>query len=305
MSRNSERKLENLYNEYSGERIFIIGNGPSLSKTQLSRLGSEYTFALNKINAMYDAVSWRPSFYLFMKSTMDDEEEKFVEENIDNGSVCFLNENYRSIFGNKKHIYYIKRKKLAADPLTVADISVSHVDNVDLDELSDVWGSNITKGVYKQHSMYPILQIVSYLGFDEVYLLGCDLGFDVQKPYLLFESGVDPAKFISKKKFFRSSLRDRTPVRSIVNAVLFKLMLTRPVGHLLRRVTTLYEDRSHFTESYDGKIRFRDVNEEISNAHRVAKRVLNAEGVTVYNATPGGELEVYPRVDFDTIVNGS
>jgi len=305
MSGNSERKLEKLHNEYSGERIFIIGNGPSLTKTQLSRLDSEYTFALNKINAMYDAVSWRPSFYLFMKSTINDEEREYIKENINNGSVCFLNEDYRSTFANQENTYYITRKKLAADPLTVANISVSDIDNLDVSELLDVWESDITTGVYKQHSMYPILQIVSYLGFDEVYLLGCDLGFDVQKPYLLFESGVDPAKFIKKKEFFKSSLRNHTPVRSILNAVLFKLMLTRPVGYLLEQVTSLYEDDSHFTESYDNKIRFKDVNTEISNAHRVAKRVLNAEGVTVYNATPGGELEVYPRVDFDTIVNGS
>ena len=43
----SRRKLRRLKDKYKGERCFILGNGPSLAKTDLSLLRNEYTFGLN------------------------------------------------------------------------------------------------------------------------------------------------------------------------------------------------------------------------------------------------------------------
>ena len=38
-------------------------------------------------------------------------------------------------------------------------------------------------------------------------------------------------------------------------------------------------------------------------AYSVAKKYLDKRGVKVYNATRGGCLEVFPRVDFDSVIN--
>lgn len=43
------------------------------------------------------------------------------------------------------------------------------------------------------------------------------------------------------------------------------------------------------------------VNDGLIHAHKVAKSELEAQGVAVFNATRGGKLEVYPRVDFDSL----
>ena len=67
-SSDTHADLTQLKNQYSGERIFVIGNGPSLSETPLEQLDSEYTFALNRVNLIYDDVDWRPDFYLFLNN---------------------------------------------------------------------------------------------------------------------------------------------------------------------------------------------------------------------------------------------
>jgi hypothetical protein len=41
----------------------VIGNGPSLRPEDLDRLGSEITFASNKIYLVFDQIAWRPSYY--------------------------------------------------------------------------------------------------------------------------------------------------------------------------------------------------------------------------------------------------
>ncbi len=58
--------LEELRDRYRGERVFILGNGPSLTKCDLSLLADEYTFGVNKIHMLFEHISWRPSFYTLL-----------------------------------------------------------------------------------------------------------------------------------------------------------------------------------------------------------------------------------------------
>ncbi len=60
---NENNQLLSLKNKYKGERIFLIGNGPSLNKTPLELLEDEYTFGVNRIYLLFDRINWRPTFY--------------------------------------------------------------------------------------------------------------------------------------------------------------------------------------------------------------------------------------------------
>ena len=40
----------------------------------------------------------------------------------------------------------------------------------------------------------------------------------------------------------------------------------------------------------------------MTEAYVVIKRILNSKGVQVYNATRGGKLEVFPRIDLDDLI---
>ena len=47
--RNTINQLRTLKDSHQGQRCFIMGNGPSLAKTDLSKLKNEFTFGMNRI----------------------------------------------------------------------------------------------------------------------------------------------------------------------------------------------------------------------------------------------------------------
>ena len=66
--RQSFLHLARLKDVHSGERCFIIGNGPSLKQTDLSRLSSEYTFGMNRIYLLFPEMGFTTNYYLSVNS---------------------------------------------------------------------------------------------------------------------------------------------------------------------------------------------------------------------------------------------
>ncbi|MDX1565926.1 MAG: hypothetical protein R3236_10995, partial [Phycisphaeraceae bacterium] len=62
--RRSASALNQLKNNHRGERCVIMGNGPSLGRMDLTPLGDEYTFGMNRIYLLVPELDWRPSFYV-------------------------------------------------------------------------------------------------------------------------------------------------------------------------------------------------------------------------------------------------
>jgi hypothetical protein len=62
--RESIQKLQEFENKYQGERCFIIGNGPSLRNTDLTRLKKEYTFGMNRIYLAFPDMGFPTSFFV-------------------------------------------------------------------------------------------------------------------------------------------------------------------------------------------------------------------------------------------------
>ena len=60
--------FQNYKNKHIGKRVFLIGNGPSLNKTNLDLLANEYTIAMNRIPLLYKNTIWRPTYYIFCSS---------------------------------------------------------------------------------------------------------------------------------------------------------------------------------------------------------------------------------------------
>lgn len=59
--RSSRQRLAALKHRHAGERCFIIGNGPSLNRTDMSLLRDEYTFGLNRISLAFDRIGYETS----------------------------------------------------------------------------------------------------------------------------------------------------------------------------------------------------------------------------------------------------
>jgi hypothetical protein len=64
--RDSNRRLVALKDTHRGERCFIIGNGPSLKRTDLSHLRNEHTFGLNRIYLLFPELGFTTSYFLSM-----------------------------------------------------------------------------------------------------------------------------------------------------------------------------------------------------------------------------------------------
>ena len=61
--------------------------------------------------------------------------------------------------------------------------------------------------------------------------------------------------------------------------------------------------KDYFCENYDTDIKDIVVHDMGQNtrAYRKAKHYCDNNGINIYNATRGGKLEVFPRVNFDDI----
>lgn len=59
--RESIRKLSKLKDSHQGERCFLIGNGPSLKVTDLSRLNNDFSFGFNRIFLAAEELGFIPS----------------------------------------------------------------------------------------------------------------------------------------------------------------------------------------------------------------------------------------------------
>ena len=58
--------FESFKDIHLNETIYIIGNGPSLSKTDLSLIENKPSIAMNRISLLYPKfINWRPSYYIF------------------------------------------------------------------------------------------------------------------------------------------------------------------------------------------------------------------------------------------------
>ncbi|MHC1740446.1 MAG: 6-hydroxymethylpterin diphosphokinase MptE-like protein [Anaerolineaceae bacterium] len=62
--RESIKKLNALRNSHSGERCFIIGNGPSLKNTDLLKLKNEFTFGMNRFYLAFPELGFSTSLLL-------------------------------------------------------------------------------------------------------------------------------------------------------------------------------------------------------------------------------------------------
>ena len=81
--------LQSLKDSRKGERCFIIGNGPSLRQTDLSRLKGEATFGMNRFYLAFPEIGFQTTYYLSVNDLV-------IEQCADgypgagDAQVCFL-----------------------------------------------------------------------------------------------------------------------------------------------------------------------------------------------------------------------
>ena len=163
---NQERTdLKKFENKYYGKRCFIIGNGPSLNKTDLKLLKDEYTFGVNSIYYKTKEMGFEPTFYVV-------EDRHVVDDNLEEIEKIkcrykFFPSFYKNKFRRDERVYYFS--------LDVGFYRKEHP-FFEIPRFSD----DISDVVYAGQTVtYINLQLAHYMGFKEVYLIGVDFDYKI------------------------------------------------------------------------------------------------------------------------------
>lgn len=152
-----------LKNKYKGQRVFLIGAGPSINKTPLYLLKNENTMVFNRFFYFSERINWDPTFYLTVDDVTFIDTINEINDYIPKAKYAFFPYvHYRGVvffdkIKNSKNIFWLKQ----------------------------VMGkgiSNALPNIYPGSSVViEGFQILQYLGFDEIYVLGMDMSFKLNR----------------------------------------------------------------------------------------------------------------------------
>lgn len=171
--------LKTLKGIHSGKRCFVIGNGPSLSATDLDKLKGEYTFAANRIYEIFNQTEWRPTYYLFVDSPVSEECYAAIDQYASELGHIFL----RVDTGNRKDERL--SLKYPIEKLTRIFLEGDGFFKT-YQNIWNQWSSYISEDVSHHFSdgytvTFESIQLAIYMGFTEIYLLGVDFSYSVMR----------------------------------------------------------------------------------------------------------------------------
>lgn len=146
-------RLLKFKNIHRGQGCFIIGNGPSLNKMDLSPLKKYHTFGLNKIYLLFNKMDLNLSYHVAVNPLVIEQSAKEFESILSCPSFLSYRP-ARQLINNRDHIYYI--------------FSNGHY----------LFQPDLTKRLCEGHTVtYVAMQIAFYMGFNQVFLIGVDHNF--------------------------------------------------------------------------------------------------------------------------------
>lgn len=169
-------KLRMLQNRHLNDRCFIVATGPSLTFEDLSLLKNEICFGMNSICKILDKTDWRPTYFGIQDALVYEKLEKEIKENI----KCDV-----FVGANLKEDFDIPDKYIVF-PFN----HLYHLAEIDIDKYYSLFSDNCYAMIYDGYSItYSLIQIAVYMGFKEIYLLGCDCNYPSNKQNHFVESG--------------------------------------------------------------------------------------------------------------------
>lgn len=169
------RRLRALKAARGRERCFIIGNGPSLNRTDLGRLKDEDVFTTNGFFLKMPDLDWTPTYYVVEDHLVA--EDRAGDINALQGPAKLFPANLRYVIEPDADTIFFDHRPRRSFPYGF-DFSF----DADKETFS---GGTVT---------YTCLQLAAYLGYREIYLVGVDA--DYALPADATFSGAGPVKRI-------------------------------------------------------------------------------------------------------------
>ena len=231
--RTSIRRLEDLADVHQGKRCFVIGNGPSLKETDVSKLEGEYTFGMNRVYLAFDEWGFNPSYLVSVNDLVIEQcAEDFRELTLP-----------KFFSWRARHFLYPEG---TPDDNTHFLFTTHTGPTFAQDARGRMWeGATVT---------YVCLQLAFHMGFEKVILIGVDHSFST----------------------------DGEPNTTVISRG---------------------ADSNHFSEEYFGEgFRWQLPDLETSEiSYKIARDVYKDAGREIVDATIGGKLEVFPKVEYASL----
>lgn len=230
----NQQRLDSLKNKYTGKRCFIMANGPSLLKSDLSLLKTEITISSNAQFLIWDKMGFIPTF-LTVEDTLVGEDRSKELNAIDTTTKIFPQDLDYCLKWDSSTMYINFIRQYKGFPTFSPDFGKKVY-----------WGGTVS---------FLNMQLAYYLGCSEIYLIGFDHNYTV--------------------------------TQKIVDTV----------------ITSEKDDVNHIHPDYFGKgYRWHDPNvERMERSYLEARGFLDERNIKIRNATVGGKLEIFERVDYNKL----
>jgi hypothetical protein len=228
--RQNRQRVAAYHDRHAGERVFIIGNGPSLRQMDLSFLKNEQTIGLNRIYLAFPELGFTTSYLVSVNDLV-----------VEQCAADFQGLTMPRFFGWRARPWL-----QAASDLMFLDTDYTG---------QECFCPDLTRRVFEGFTVtFVALELAYYMGFTQAILIGVDHNFATKGP----------------------------PNATVVSQG---------------------DDPNHFAPGYFGKgFRWQLPDLEGSErAYRLARQAYEASGRSVQDATVGGKLTIFPKVDYRTL----
>lgn len=184
----NKARLDAWRDRYAGERCFVVGNGPSLRNTDLSKLNGEFTLGMNRIYLAFDEYDFKTSCLVSVNDLVLEQCHQ---------DIAAL-EIPKFVTWRARHYFE------ASDETLFLDTDYT---------LPEDFNGDATGRLYEGFTVtYVCLQLAYFMGFSQAILIGVDHNFATKGPAnaVVTSEGDDPNHFSAQYfgKGFRWQLPD-------------------------------------------------------------------------------------------------
>lgn len=211
LRRASIARLAALKDTHKGQRCFIIGNGPSLKNTDLSKLKNEFTFGMNRVYLAFPEWGFSTSYLVSVNSLVI---EQCAEDFLNLPIPTFFSWRSRKFFESAASRQVGKSASEQVGKRTNEQTSQPTNPPIFLHTTytGSKFATDVTGRLWEGATVtYVCLQLAFHMGFETVILIGVDHSFATQgKPNTTIVSqGDDPNHF--NAQYFGKGFRWQLP----------------------------------------------------------------------------------------------
>ncbi len=171
--RRSRVRMREYHNIHKGQRCFIIGNGPSLKQTDLTKLKGEFTFGMNRIYLLFPKLGFNTTYFASINDLVIEQcAEEIAALPIPKFIAWHSNRHFQRLSDDMIFLY-----STYTGPRFAYDMT------------GRIWeGATVTN---------VALQLAFYMGFEKVILIGVDHNFTSkgEANKTVISTGDDPNHF--------------------------------------------------------------------------------------------------------------